>query len=532
MKTAEICAAVQNGETALGIEFGSTRIKAVLINKEHQVLAQGSFDWENQLTDGVWSYPLSLVWEGLRGAYGEVKQAVQRDYGVTLKTVGSIGISAMMHGYLPFDRNGEQLVPFRTWRNTVTEQAAEKLTALFHFNIPQRWSVAHLYQAILNGESHVQSIAFLTTLAGYVHWQLTGEKVVGVGEAAGMFPVDSRKNCYDEKMVKAFESLPIVKDLPWELTDILPKILSAGECAGTLTETGAHLLDPSGDLASGIPFCPPEGDAGTGMVATNSVAPHTGNVSAGTSIFAMAVLEKPLSAVYTEIDMVATPTGKPVAMVHCNTCTSDLDAWVKLFSEMLEKAGAKLPKSALYDMLYGQALQGDADCGGLVGFNYYSGEPVTDTAEGRPLFIRMPDANFTLANFMRNQIFSAMATLRLGMDILFRTENVRLQRLLGHGGLFKTPLVGQKLMAGALNVPVSVMETAGEGGAWGIALLAAFLQNKADGETLEAYLENKVFGGNKGTTVTPDKTDVDGFNQYMTRYKAGLAVERAAVENL
>ena len=527
-----ICTAIQNGETALGVEFGSTRIKAVLIDADCKVLAQGSFDWENTLSDGIWTYPLSLVWEGLRGAYGAVKQAVQEKYGVTLTKIGSIGISAMMHGYLPFDKDGNQLAEFRTWRNTITEAAAAELTERFRFNIPQRWSIAHLYQAILNGESHVKDIAFLTTLEGYVHWRLTGEKVIGVGEAAGMFPVDSRKNCYDETMVSDFDGLIENRHYPWQLLDILPKILLAGENAGTLTEQGALLLDPTGDLASGIPLCPPEGDAGTGMVATNSVAPLTGNVSAGTSIFLMAVLNKPLSAVYTEIDMVATPTGAPVAMVHCNTCTSDLDAWVRLFSEVLKNAGADLPKPALYDMLYDFALQGDADCGGLVGCNYYSGEPVTDTAEGRPLFVRMPDANFTLANFMRNQIFSAMATLRLGMDILFQKENITLNRLLGHGGLFKTPLVGQKLMAGALGVPVSVMETAGEGGAWGIALLASYMRNKDGGETLEAHLDNKVFGENKGTTVTPDKTDVDGFNRYMTRYKAAVAVEKAAIDRL
>lgn len=523
---------IESGNAVLGIEFGSTRIKAVLIDENHNPIAQGGHSWENRFENGVWTYHMEDVWAGLQDTYSKLKSDVLEKYGVKLTKLKAMGFSAMMHGYLPFDKDGNQLAEFRTWRNTITEKAAAELTELLNFNIPQRWSIAHLYQAILNGESHVKDIAFLTTLEGYVHWRLTGEKVIGVGEAAGMFPVDSRKNCYDEKMVSDFDGLIEDRHYPWKLVDILPKILLAGENAGTLTEQGARLLDPTGDLASGIPLCPPEGDAGTGMVATNSVAPLTGNVSAGTSIFLMAVLNKPLSAVYTEIDMVATPTGAPVAMVHCNTCTSDLDAWVKLFDEVLKNAGADLPKPELYDMLYDLALQGDADCGGLVGFNYYSGEPVTDTAEGRPLFVRMPDANFTLANFMRNQIFSAMATLRLGMDILFQKENITLNRLLGHGGLFKTPLVGQKLMAGTLGVPVSVMETAGEGGAWGIALLASYMCNKDGGETLEAYLDNKVFGENKGTTVTPDKTDVDGFNQYMTRYKAAVAVEKAAIDRL
>lgn len=527
-----ICKNLLNGETALGVEFGSTRIKAVLVDANCQVLAQGNFDWENTLSDGIWTYPLDLVLQGLRESYAAVKAEVQKNYGVTLKTVGSIGISAMMHGYLPFSENGEQLVPFRTWRNTITENAAAELTEALSFNIPQRWSAAHLYHAILENEPHIKDIAFLTTLAGYVHWRLTGEKVLGVGEASGMFPVDSATCDYDREKLKIFDALAARHGFEKPLALLLPRVLSAGEAAGALSEQGALLLDPTGDLAAGIPLCPPEGDAGTGMVATNSIAPCTGNVSAGTSIFLMAVLEKPLSAVYPEIDMVATPAGAPVAMVHCNTCTSDLDAWVKLFSEVLKNANAEISKPALYDMLYTLALKGDADCGGIVGFNYYSGEPVTDTTEGRPLFVRLPDANFTLANFMRNQIFSAMATLRLGMDILFQKENISLHRLLGHGGLFKTKLAGQKLMAGALGVPVSVMETAGEGGAWGIALLASYMRNKDEGETLEEYLDNKVFCENTGATVKPDQTDVDGFNQYMARYKAAVAVEKAAIESL
>lgn len=524
--------AIENGKAVMGIEMGSTRIKAVLIDEKHNPVAQGSHDWENRFENGVWTYRLDDVWEGLRDAYKNLKEDVFEKYGVRLTRLKSMGFSAMMHGYLPFDKDGNQLAEFRTWRNTITEQAALELTKLFGFNIPQRWSIAHLYQAVLNGEAHVGSIDFLTTLEGYVHWQLTGEKVIGIGEAAGMFPIDSTKNCYNEKMVSAFDEKIADKGFSWKLTDILPKILVAGECAGTLTREGAVLLDPTGELESGIPLCAPEGDAGTGMVATNSVAAKTGNVSAGTSIFAMVVLDKMLSDVYTEIDMVTTPTGKPVAMVHCNTCTSDLDAYVKLFAEVLRNSGVEVNKPALYDMLYAEALKGEADCDGIVSFNYYSGEPVTDTAEGRPLTVRMPDTKFTLANFMRAQLYSTMATLRLGMNILFDKENVEIEKLLGHGGLFKTRIVGQKLMAGAMNTPVAVMETAGEGGAWGIALLAAYMSNKKDGETLEDYLENRVFADYKASVIEPDKADVDGFNKYIERYKSAVAVEKSAIANL
>lgn len=523
---------IQSGNAVMGIEMGSTRIKAVLIDENHNPIASGSHGWENRLENGVWTYHMDDVWAGLQDAYKNLKAEVEDKYGVKLAKLKSMGFSAMMHGYLPFAQDGKQLAEFRTWRNTITEQAATELTSLFKFNIPQRWSIAHLYQAILNGEEHVKDIAFLTTLEGYVHWMLTGEKVIGIGEAAGMFPIDSTKNCYDEKMVADFDAKIADKGYNWKLLDILPKILVAGESAGTLTKAGALLLDPTGELEAGIPLCAPEGDAGTGMVATNSVAALTGNVSAGTSIFAMVVLEKMLSDVYTEIDMVTTPTGKPVAMVHCNTCTSDLDAWVKLFAEVLAKSGAEVNKPALYDMLYAEALKGDADCDGIVSFNYYSGEPVTETAEGRPLIVRKPDSKFTLANFMRTQLYSTMATLRLGMDILFDKENIKINRLLGHGGLFKTPVVGQKLMAGAMNVPVSVMETAGEGGAWGIALLAAYMSNKADDESLEDYLNDKVFAGNAGSTVEPDKSDVDGFNAFIENYKAAIAVEKAAINAL
>lgn len=484
------------------------------------------------MENGIWSYPLSEVWCGLQECYAQLKAQVQTKYGVTLRTVGSIGFSAMMHGYLPFDTDGNQLTPFRTWRNTMTEQAAAELTDAFSFNIPQRWSIAHLYQAILNREAHVQDIAFLTTLAGYVHWQLTGEKVLGVGEASGMFPIDSRTGDYDCTMCEKFAVLAAKYGFNTPLQSILPRVLKAGDAAGILTEAGARRIDPSGDLCAGIPLCPPEGDAGTGMVATNSVAPQTGNVSAGTSIFAMAVLEKPLAGVYKEIDMVTTPAGAPVAMVHCNTCTSDLDAWVRLFSELLSAAGTPMPKGTLYDMLYQSALSADETCGDLLSYNYYSGEPVTNTADGRPLFVRTAESCLTLPNFMCNLIFSALATLRIGMDILFEKEQITLTRLYGHGGLFKTPEVGQRLTAAALRTPVAVLETAGEGGAWGIALLAAFLREKAEHETLEQYLNSRVFANENGTCLSPNGADTARFAYYLERYKIGLPVEKSAAERL
>ncbi|MDR1215933.1 MAG: FGGY-family carbohydrate kinase [Treponema sp.] len=521
--------------TFLGIEFGSTRIKAVLIDENFKPIASGSHDWENKLVDGMWTYDLDDVWTGLRDSFHKLNDEVKSRTGQPLTHVDAIGISAMMHGYLAFDEDGELLVPFRTWRNTTTGKAADELTALFGFNIPQRWSVAHLRQAVLNKEPHVKDIALITTLAGYVHWKLTDRKVLGVGDASGVFPIDSATNNYNTCMVRQFDELISGADdglqIKWKLADILPSVLNAGEDAGKLTEAGALLLDPSGLLKAGVPFCPPEGDAGTGMVATNSVAARTGNVSAGTSIFAMIVLEKALSKVYPEIDMVTTPSGKPVAMVHCNNCTTDLDAWIKLFGEALALSGAKLEKAALYDALYYKALEGDADCGGLVSYNYYAGEPTVHIEEGRPLFVRLPDAHLTLANFIRNLLYSSMATLKLGMNILTEKEKARVDKLLGHGGLFKTKGVGQRFMAAALNTPVAVMESAGEGGAWGIALLAAYLVLKS-GETLEAFLDKKVFIGNAGTSVAPDAKDAEGFAAFIKCYEKGLAVERSAVENI
>lgn len=521
-----------NGQTSLGVEFGSTRIKAMLIGADYRVLASGEFCWENQLEHGVWTYPLESVWQGLQASYAQLKTEVQSKYGITLKTVGSIGFSAMMHGYLPFDKNGNQLAAFRTWRNTITEQAAEELTKALSFNIPQRWSIAHLYQAILNQEAHVQDIAFLTTLAGYVHWQLTGEKVLGVGEASGMFPIDSQTGDYDRTMCETFSVLAAKHGFTTPLLQILPRVLLAGETAGCLTAEGAKRIDPSGDLVAGIPLCPPEGDAGTGMVATNSIAPKTGNVSAGTSIFAMAVLEKPLQGVYKEIDMVTTPAGAPVAMVHCNTCTSDLDAWVRLFSELLAAAGTPMQKGTLYNMLYNAALSADAECGNLLAYNYYAGEPVTDTTDGKPLFVRTAESRFTLPNFMCSLIFSALATLRIGMDILFEKENLVLTHLYGHGGLFKTPVVGQRLTAAALHTPIAVMQTAGEGGAWGIALLASYLRERSAHETLEQYLNTRVFAHDSGKCLAPDNDDVQRFAHFLARYKAGLPIEKTAAEVL
>ena len=520
---------VADGHTYLGIELGSTRIKAVLIGPDHEVLASGAHDWENQLENGFWTYNLEDAWAGIQDSYRKLTAKVRESYGKELTAVRAMGVSAMMHGYLPFRNSREPLVRFRTWRNTTTEQAAVELTELFQFNIPQRWSIAHLYQAILNGEEHVPDITFLTTLSGYIHWQLTGEKVLGVGEASGMFPIDPDTCDFDARMMQPFDNLLQVHKLPYKLADILPQVRKAGDRAGTLTAKGAKLLDSTGVLLPGAPLCPPEGDAGTGMVATNSIAPRTGNVSAGTSVFAMAVLEKSLTKVYPEIDMVTTPTGMPVAMVHCNTCTSDLDAWVQLLGEMANAAGSVATKSQLYDLFYQKALEGDADGGGLMNINYYSGEPITGLSEGRPLFVRRPDAKLTLANFARVQLYSAMATLKLGMDILFEQEHVQLVSLLGHGGLFKSPVVGQKLLAGALNTPISVMETAGEGGPWGMALLAQFMQDKSEGQTLEDYLSSNVFAGTNGSTQTPDVADTAGFSRFIQDYRSCLAVETAAV---
>ena len=513
-------------KTVLGIELGSTRIKAVLIDEKHIPIAQGDFEWENQLVNGIWTYSMDMVHAGIRTCFANLKADVKRKFDTELTTVGAIGVSAMMHGYLPFDGDGKQLAEFRTWRNTITGEAAEKLTALFGFNIPQRWSIAHLYQAILNREEHVKDIAFLTTLAGYIHWQLTGEKVMGIGEASGMFPIDSGKLDYDEGMVQKFKALTGI-----ELRSILPKVLVAGDCGGTLTEAGARFLDPSGTLQPGIPVAPCEGDAGTGMAATNSVRVRTGNVSAGTSDFAMIVTEKPLG-VHREIDMVTTPAGAPVAMVHCNNCTSDINAWVNLFAEYAEMMGMPVNKGELFVKLFNKALEGNTDCGGLLSFNYFSGEGVTDLDEGRPVFARLPNAKFTLANFMRTHLLSALSTLKIGLDILTQTEQVSIDKLYGHGGFFKTPGVGQRMLSAAVGAPVSVMETAGEGGPYGMALLGAYMLWKDEGETLADYLDGKVFADAKSTTLMAEPSDIEGFSSFLARYKKALPMEKAATEVL
>ncbi|MBR7074795.1 MAG: FGGY-family carbohydrate kinase [Oscillospiraceae bacterium] len=513
-------------KTALGIELGSTRIKAVLIDEKHIPIASGDFEWENQLVDGIWTYSMDMVRTGVQSCFAALKADVRAKFGAELDTVGAIGVSAMMHGYLPFDKDGKQLAEFRTWRNTITGEAAEKLTALFGFNIPQRWSIAHLYQAMLNGEEHVKDIAYLTTLAGYIHWILTGEKLMGVGEASGMFPIDSETLDYDEGMLQKFKTLTGM-----DLRSILPKVLPAGAKAGTLTEAGALFLDPTGAFKPGVPAAPCEGDAGTGMAATNSVRVRTGNVSAGTSDFAMIVTDKKLG-VHREIDMVTTPDGLPVAMVHCNNCTSDINAWVNLFSEFCELMGVEANKGELFTKLFQKALEGEADCGGLLSYNYFSGEGVTDLDEGRPLFARMPNARFTLANFMRTHLLSALATLKIGLDILTRTEQVPIDKLYGHGGFFKTPEVGQRMLSAAVGAPVSVMETAGEGGPYGMALLAGYMLWKGEGETLPDYLDSKVFAGAEATTLMAEEKDTAGFNRFLERYKQALPMERKAAELL
>ena len=522
---------IESGKAILGIEFGSTRIKAVLIDTDNNPIAQGSFEWENQLVDGLWTYSIDTIWKGLQDCYADLRKNVKAEYDCEIEQLAAIGISAMMHGYMAFGKDENILVPFRTWRNTNTAKAAAELSELFHFNIPLRWSISHVYQAILNGEEHIDKIDFLTTLAGYIHWQLTGKKVLGVGDASGMLPIDSNTNNYDAEMVAKFDKLIELKNLGWKILDILPEVLNAGEDAGVLTEEGAKKLDPSGTLKAGTPLCPPEGDAGTGMVATNAVRQRTGNVSAGTSSFSMIVLEKALSQPYEVIDMVTTPDGSPVAMVHCNNCTSDLNAWVGLFKQYQELLGVPVDMNEVFGKLYNHALEGDADCGGLIAYNYISGEPVTGLAEGRPMFVRSANDKFNLANFMRANLYASVAVLKIGNDVLFKDEKVQVDRITGHGGLFKTKGVGQRILAAAINSPISVMETAGEGGAWGIALLAGYLVNNEEKLSLADYLDKKVFAGNTGVEIAPTAEDVAGFDAYIETYKAGLAIEQAAVAN-
>lgn len=526
----EIRKRIKAEKAVLGIELGSTRIKAVLIDEDKSPVASGSYDWENQYVDHIWTYDMEEVWKGVQGCYKELVKDVRDKYGVRLTGLAAVGISAMMHGYLAFDEKGELLVPFRTWRNTITGEASEKLSELFACHIPQRWSIAHLYQAVLNGEEHVKDVRFITTLSGYIHWKLTGNKVLGSGDAAGMFPINIADRDYDSVMLDKFDKLVSEKGFPWKIRGLLPKVMIAGQDAGCLSEEGAKLLDPSGSLTASIPMCPPEGDAGTGMTATNSVAVRTGNVSAGTSVFAMAVLEKELSKPYEEIDLVTTPAGDPVAMVHCNNCTSDLNAWIGLFREFAETIGVEVEMEQLFGTLYNKALDGDPDCGGLLAYNYFSGEHITGFDEGRPLFVRSPESRFNLANFMRVHLYTSLGALKTGMDILLKKEGITLDRIMGHGGLFKTKGVGQRILAGAINTPVYVMETAGEGGAWGIALLADYLVRREDDESLADYLADKVFRDAKGMGMNPISEDAAGYEKFMEKYARGLVIERAAVD--
>lgn len=521
---------IETGKAILGIELGSTRIKAVLIDQENKPIAQGSHTWENLLVDGLWTYSIEAIWSGLQDCYADLRTNVKNAYGIEIETLAAIGVSAMMHGYMPFNKKEEILVPFRTWRNTNTGRAAAALSELFVYNIPLRWSISHLYQAILDNESHVNEIDFLTTLAGYVHWQITGEKVLGIGDASGMLPIDPTTHNYSAEMVAKFNKLIAPKEYNWKLEDILPKVLSAGENAGVLTPEGSKKLDASGHLKAGIPVCPPEGDAGTGMVATNAVKQRTGNVSAGTSSFSMIVLEKELSKPYEMIDMVTTPDGSLVAMVHCNNCTSDLNAWVNLFKEYQELLGIPVDMDEIYSKLYNIALTGDTDCGGLLSYNYISGEPVTGLADGRPLFVRSANDKFNLANFMRTHLYASVGVLKIGNDILFNEEKIKVDRITGHGGLFRTKGVGQRILAAAINSPISVMETAGEGGAWGIALLGSYLVNNEKKQSLADFLDESVFVGDAGIEVSPTPEDVAGFNAYIENYKAGLPIEEAAVK--
>lgn len=521
-----------NGKTALGIELGSTRIKAVLVDFKGQVLAVGIYDWENSLVDNIWTYSLEEIHTGVRKCYSSLREAVEKKYGVILQNIGAVGVSAMMHGYMALDKNGKQLAPFQTWRNTNTQKAADELTELFQFNIPLRWTVAHLYQRILDREEHVEQLAYVSTLSGYIHWKLTGEKVIGIGDASGMFPIDSDIHDYDADMVDKFNTLIRPYGYSWKMEDVFPKVLVAGESAGVLTEEGVAFLDETGSLRAGIPLCPPEGDAGTGMTATNSVAPRTGNVSAGTSTFAMIVLEKQLSKVYREIDMVTTPTGFPCAMSHANNGTSDLNAWVSLFGEFAELMGVKADAGTLFEKLYTQSLKGDPDCGGLLAYGYYSGENITMINEGRLAFLRTADSKFNLANFMKVHLYTSLGAVKLGLDILMEDEKVKVERIMGHGGFFKTKGVGQRYLAAAVNAPVTVMDTASEGGAWGIALLAAYLVDRNADEKLEDYLETRIFKELSGDTIVPYAEDEEGFRVFMEHYKSGLAIEKCAIETM
>lgn len=522
---------MQLKDCVIGIEFGSTRIKSVLVDGRGNVLANGSHTWENRFENGIWTYSHQDIIRGMQSCYADLKSDIAKEYGVKLNEVGAIGISAMMHGYLVLDKDDNILTPFRTWRNNNAAEAAEKLTEIFDYPIPARWSIAHLYQAILNGEKHVKDIAFQTTLEGYVHYLLTGEKVIGIDEASGMFPVDSTLKDFDKERAKLFDKLVSVKEgVTFTLKQIFPKVLVAGENAGYLTEAGAKILDPEGDLKRGIAFCPPEGDAATGMVATNAVKKGTGNVSAGTSIFGMVVLDKPLKKVYPEIDLVVTPVGDPVAMVHCNNCSSDINAWVNIFEDFAKRLGSDISRGELYKLLFNASLEGDADCGQVIAYNFVSGENIADVAAGRPMVVRKTESNFTLPNLMRSHIYSSMATLKIGIDILLKQENIKISSIVGHGGLFKTEKVAQQYLANAVDSPVTVMQTAGESGAWGMALLALYFKD-GKGSSLAEYLNGRIFSAMSSGTVQPDKNS-DGIEKFMVQYKNGLPIVRKAVEAL
>ena len=528
----KIAEKIRGGRTALGIEFGSTRIKAVLIDDTYRTIASGDYQWASHLEDGLWSYSKEEIWKGLQSEYASMADDVYNAYGERLTFIGHIGFSAMMHGYLAFDKAGELLVPFRTWQNTNTSEAHEKLSELFQYNIPERWSVAHLYQAVLNKEEHVGKVDYITTLAGYVHWKLTGKKVLGVGDASGMFPIDPTTKTYEAEFLKQFDALDEIAEQPWKIEDLLPTPLVAGTSAGELTAEGAKLLDPSGALQPGIVLAPPEGDAGTGMVATNSVRVRTGNVSAGTSIFAMVVLEHKLKALHPEVDLVTTPAGDLAGMSHANNFTSDLNAWVGLFGQFAAASGYPLDPGSLYGTLFRAAIADDVDsnCGGLINYPFRSGEFLAGLSEGRPLFVRGPEANMSLGNFMRAQLFSAFSPVKIGMDIMTKDEGVAVDSLVGHGGIFTTPKVAQKILAAAFNTPIKVMSTAAEGGAWGMAVLADYLwHTNEDKSNLADYLDGRVFAGASSTTESPDSDDVAGFEEFFERFRKGLPIEQAAI---
>lgn len=530
MNLVETSKAIQQGHVSLGIELGSTRIKAVLMTGDFNIIASGSYVWENQLENGIWTYSLDEVWSGIQRSYAQIAADVQGKYHITLSKISAIGVSAMMHGYLAFSENDMLLTPFRTWRNNITEPAADELTKLFQFNIPQRWSIAHLYQAILNQESHVHEIRFITTLAGYVHWKLSGEKVLGIGDASGVFPIDEQTGTYSAAFLDKFHGFEKVTPYPWNIRDILPKVLRAGTPAGTLTREGAQLLDISGHLQEGSLMAPPEGDAGTGMVSTNSVRKRTGNISVGTSAFSMIVLDKPLRKVYRDIDIVTTPNGAPVAMVHINNCSSDINAWANIFKEFAERLGVDLKPDRLYETLFLATTKAGLDAGGLINYSYLSGENITKMPAGRPLFVRNPNSSFTLANFIQSQLYAAFAPLKMGIDVLKNEEQIKAEVFVAQGGLLKTQGIGQQILANALNTPVTVMSTAGEGGAWGMAVLAVYAKYGNGRVSLEDFLDQEVFTKPDSVTLNPEPTGVAGYEEFMTKYQAGLPIESMAIQ--